>query len=97
MDPLSSIPPTGSPTSANQLRKTTDTSPSPPLSETTLISPQAMEQLQEALSQIPDIRTDRIEKIRQALKDGTYAVSSEALADKLIQELSMPSHDSPLS
>ena len=39
------------------------------------------------MSQIPDVRQDRIARIQQAIDSQTYAVSPEKLADSLIQEL----------
>lgn len=42
--------------------------------------------LSQALS-LPDVRTDKVAKIQQALADGTYHVSSADLADKLITTL----------
>ena len=69
---------------------TTTHSTSPQQSEPKLLSQtaQTIKQYQEALSHLPDIRTERIIKIQQALEEGTYSVSSQVLADKLIQELS---------
>jgi|GEM_PF-6092763 len=42
----------------------------------------------EAMANLPDIRQERITQIQTALEKGTYAVSSQDLADKLIHELS---------
>ncbi len=69
---------------------TTTHSTSSQQSEPKLLSQtaQTIKQYQEALSHLPDTRTERIIKIQQALKEGTYSVSSQVLADKLIQELS---------
>jgi len=54
-------------------------------------------QYTEVLSNLPDIRQERIAQIQTALQKGTYTVSSEDLADKLIQELSSNSSDLPSS
>ena len=54
-------------------------------------------QYTEVLSNLPDIRQERIAQIQTALQKGTYTVSSEDLADKLIQELSSNPSDSPSS
>jgi len=54
-------------------------------------------QYTEVLSTLPDIRQERIAQIQTALQKGTYTVSSEDLADKLIQELSSNPSDSPSS
>jgi len=42
----------------------------------------------EAMALLPDIRKERIIQIQQALENGTYTVSSQDLADKIIRELS---------
>lgn len=39
----------------------------------------------QALAAAPDIRTDVIEPIRDAVKNGTYEVSGEKFADKLMR------------
>ena len=49
---------------------------------------QEINQYTEAIAELPDIREERIAPIQTALKKGTYSVSSQDLADKLIQELS---------
>ncbi len=52
------------------------------------LSPQAKE-LQEAkhqLEQVPDIRTDKVESLQQAIKDGTYEVNGEKVALKMIRQ-----------
>lgn len=51
----------------------------------------------EALRNLPDIRQERIAQIQTALEEGTYTVSSEDVADKLIQELRSNSSNSPSS
>ncbi len=38
------------------------------------------------IDQAPDIRTDRLEKIRQELEAGSYHIDSEVVADRLIRE-----------
>ena len=62
---------------------------SPHESESVSISQAGKEisQYTEAMKNIPDIRQERIAQIQAALQKGTYTVSSEDLADKLIQEL----------
>ncbi len=54
-------------------------------------------QYTEAMRNLPDIRQERIAQIQTALQEGTYTVSSEDLADTLIQELSNNSSDSSSS
>jgi len=41
----------------------------------------------EQMSQIPDIRQERIIPIQKALASNSYVISPEKLADKLLQEL----------
>jgi negative regulator of flagellin synthesis FlgM len=62
----------------------------PQQSETVSISQtgQEINQYTEAMAELPDIREERIAQIQEALEKGTYSVSSQDLADKLIQELS---------
>ena len=62
----------------------------PEQSETVSISQtgQEINQYNEAMAELPDIREERIAQIQAALEKGTYSVSSQDLADKLIQELS---------
>ena len=43
--------------------------------------------LQSAISQIPDVRQERVERIRQALEAGTYQIPSETVAKHIIQEI----------
>ena len=37
-----------------------------------------------AVSEAPDVRQDKIDSIKARLADGTYEVSDEALADKML-------------
>ena len=47
---------------------------------------QKLEAIHKAISDLPDIRADRIAQIRQALDSGTYHVSSQQIADSIVQE-----------
>ncbi len=38
------------------------------------------------INQAPDIRPDRLDRIRQALEAGTYRIDSEIVADRLVRE-----------
>lgn len=40
----------------------------------------------QAVSNAPDIRQDKVEDIKQRLANGTYNVSDEDLADKLLEK-----------
>ena len=98
MDPLSSTqtPSTkaalsqGPLPTSNQDRKNVTPSTPPEQSETISISKTSQEinQYTEAMAELPDIRKERIDQIQAALKSGTYSVSSQDLADKIIQDLS---------
>ncbi|TFG61810.1 MAG: flagellar biosynthesis anti-sigma factor FlgM [Nitrospirales bacterium] len=59
-------------------------------SEPVSLSPigQEIRQYTKAMADIPDIRKERITQIQAALKKGAYSISSQDLADKLIQEIS---------
>lgn len=97
MQPLSSTP--SNSTQADPSQKTPsasvkkkdriELSTPPQQSETVSISQagQEINQYTEAMAELPDIREDRIAPIQANLKKGTYSVSSQDLADKIIQEL----------
>ena len=59
-----------------------------PAKDTVNLSPtsQELESVLEDISHLPEIRKDRVEQIRQALNAGTYQVSSDQIADRIIQE-----------
>lgn len=40
-----------------------------------------------AVSDLPDVRTDKVETVRNALESGTYSVRGEMVADKLLKEV----------
>ena len=44
----------------------------------------------EAIDKLADVRQQRITKIQKSIQLGIYSVSSETLADKIIQELQTP-------
>ena len=96
MEPLSSLPPGSTQSSPSKdalpvsAKDKGDLSAPPQQSETVSISQSGQEitQYTEAMAELPDIREERIAQIQAALKKGTYSVSSQDLADKLIQELS---------
>lgn len=37
-----------------------------------------------AINEVPDVREDKVEAIKKQMAEGTYSVSTEALADKMI-------------
>ena len=96
MQPLSSMP-SGfiKPSSSEETLSTSENDKielltPPQQSETVSISQtgQEINQYTEAMAKLPDIRKERIAEIQAALEKSTYSVSSQDLADKLIQELS---------
>lgn len=44
-------------------------------------------ELKEALNQLPEIRTDKVESIKKAIEEGTYKVDSYKIAGKIIDEI----------
>lgn len=59
-----------------------------PAEDSVTLSPlsQQLESIEEAISRLPEIRKERIERIRRALASGTYRVASEQIADRILQE-----------
>jgi negative regulator of flagellin synthesis FlgM len=47
----------------------------------------SIEQLKAALSQVPEVRQDRVEALRQAVGNGSYQVTDQQLADAIHSEL----------
>lgn len=45
-----------------------------------------VQQLKAAVSQLPEVRTEKIEGIRGAVEEGTYHVESEKLAKAVVDE-----------
>lgn len=43
--------------------------------------------VRQAVASAPDVRTDLVNSIKQRMNNGTYNVSSEELADKLLNSL----------
>ena len=42
--------------------------------------------LNELIQSIPDIREDKVEKVRQELENGTYNVKADKIAEKILQD-----------
>ena len=53
------------------------------------LSPENTEyrQILKRIEEVPDVRSDRVERIRQALESGTYQINSRIIADRILQEL----------
>ena len=49
--------------------------------------------VREEAKRLPDIRQDRVNQIRAALDSGKYHISSDLIADKIIQDILL--HESP--
>jgi negative regulator of flagellin synthesis FlgM len=58
-----------------------------PASDTVEISDQARElaRARQAVDAAPDVRTDKVASIKKRISDGTYSVSPELLARKLLE------------
>lgn len=56
-----------------------------PLTTSPEADQQLARQLAKALTQMPDIRSERVQEIKKRLEAGTYAVSSEAVAGAIIR------------
>ena len=46
-----------------------------------------IESLREVISQMPEIRTDKVEALRNSIQDGTYKVNSEGIAGRILEEI----------
>ncbi len=49
----------------------------------------------DAMSQLSDVRQDRVAALQKAIETGTYSVSTEQVAEKLIQEISLSRPEDP--
>jgi negative regulator of flagellin synthesis FlgM len=43
-----------------------------------------LQEAQKAVESVPDIREDKVADIKKRINDGTYSISAESLADKLL-------------
>ena len=109
MNPLSSVPPTpqgadpSSPPkesvvpSQNSVKEVATSSSSPQIDVVSLSPPtqEASDYLKQ-MSQIPDVRIEKIMAIQKAIDSNSYDISPENLADKLLQDLhSQPQEPRP--
>jgi flagellar biosynthesis anti-sigma factor FlgM len=98
MQPLPSTPspsaspsPTPKPLPTATDSKTKDERPGDIQQSESVSTSQAEQEIhhyREAIADLPDARQERISAIQRALRKGTYSVSTQDLADKLIQEIS---------
>jgi flagellar biosynthesis anti-sigma factor FlgM len=47
---------------------------------------QTIQQMQANLSQVPEVRQDRVEALRQAVSSGSYQVSDQQLSDAMARD-----------
>lgn len=52
------------------------------------ISPEAqlMKQASEIVMNTPDLRLDKVEQLKKAIKEGTYQIESSQIADRLVDD-----------
>ena len=90
--PLSHPPPTASPPERSRLSIGQGPSLShPEATDSVTLSDQRKEHqtLTKLIDQLPDIRQERIDQIREALKSGKNSISSEQIADQIIQDTAL--------
>ena len=46
-----------------------------------------IDSLKEVINQMPEVRVDKIEALRNSIQDGTYKVNSEGIAGKILEEI----------
>jgi negative regulator of flagellin synthesis FlgM len=46
-----------------------------------------MKKIHEILATTPEVRTEKVAALKEAVADGTYKVKAEDIADKMIQEM----------
>ena len=51
------------------------------------VDSQTIQQLQTSLSQVPEVRQERVNALRQAVSNGTYKVSDQQLSDAIGSDL----------
>jgi negative regulator of flagellin synthesis FlgM len=51
------------------------------------LSPQAqeMQAVRQKIASLPDVRSDRVEQVKDQIKNGSYQVDSSAVAEKMLQ------------
>jgi len=51
------------------------------------VSNQMIQQLKATLSQVPEVRQDRVDALRQAVSNGSYQVSDQQLGDAIASDM----------
>lgn len=46
-----------------------------------------VEELKRILSEMPDVRDAKVAELRRAIKDGTYEVNADLVAERMLQEI----------
>jgi negative regulator of flagellin synthesis FlgM len=66
-----------------------ESKPSQPNVEKVEISPQAKEiqRLKTTLNEIPDVRSEKIEEVRQAMETGKYQVDLNAVSERILKSM----------
>jgi negative regulator of flagellin synthesis FlgM len=73
---------------ADNIKKETKTSGTFPQNEKIELSSDVKDfnQIRKALDNIPDIREDKVQQIKKQINEGTYNVSGEKIAEKMVSE-----------
>jgi len=73
---------------ADNIKKETKTGGTFPQNEKIELSSDVKDfnQIKKALDNIPDIREDKVQKIKKQINEGTYNVSGEKIAEKMVSE-----------
>lgn len=45
--------------------------------------------LTKLLSQVPDVRTDKVESLKNQISSGTYTVQAEEIAEKIVSQINL--------
>jgi len=71
------------------IKAKTDQDGTPVITDRVNLSGKAKEiaNLKNAVTQLPDIRTDKVQEIEKAIKNGTYKIDSLKIAGKIIDEI----------
>ena len=79
-------PVSSSPSGQTERTQTEGTAQAPDLTRLS-VDRERIEKLSSSLTQLPDIRQDRVDAIQKALFNGTFSVSNEQIAESVLTEL----------
>ncbi len=73
---------------ADNIKKETKTGGAFPQNEKIELSSDVKDfnQIKKALDNIPDVREDKVQQIKKQINEGTYNVSGEKIAEKMVSE-----------